>query len=123
MRWETQVMKRGMDYIDTAPWEEDEKGKFNLYVQNEDSKTVHCEIALKDEFFDRGPIELTIYGISNVKKSPNIQQYFFSFQEASNWCRMFLKWRLWKTPTKNIGFYKFYEEEVVPCPQNNVAAE
>jgi hypothetical protein len=43
-----------------------------------------------------GAIHLNIDGISDIDGADSFPRYFFSFKEADEHTRTFLKWRLWK---------------------------
>lgn len=112
MRKETIIMKRALHQIDTAPWEEDENGTLNFYTEDSDRRLIHCWLTLLPPWCDLGHIQLNIEGLNHLDAGPKFPRYFFSFEEANNHCRTFLKWRLWKHRTHSPGWGKFHETQV-----------
>jgi hypothetical protein len=88
--------EEGIRQIETAQWKRDEYGTLNLHVQNELGQDVHAWLALRPVYCDRGHIQLCIDGPLNIDFADSFPRFFFSFREADEHTRMFLKWRLWK---------------------------
>jgi hypothetical protein len=59
---------------------------------------VHAFLTLRPAYCDRGHIQLLIEGI-DLDGADSFPRFFFSFREADEHTRTFLKWRLWKERT------------------------
>lgn len=85
----------GLMEIDTESWEKDEFGCLNLHVHTPDGRPVHAWLTLRPVYCDRGHIQLNIDGPLNLDHQDSFPRFFFSFREANEHARLFLKWRLW----------------------------
>lgn len=90
------IASEGIKQIDEAKWQVDEYKILNLYVSDADGRPVHCWLSLRPNYCDRGHIQLNIDGNLNLDHADSFPRFFFSFSEADEHCRLFLKWRLWK---------------------------
>jgi hypothetical protein len=54
---------------------------------------VHAWLALRPVYCDRGQIQLGIDGPLNLDAADSFPRFFFSFKEADEHTRTFLKWR------------------------------
>lgn len=88
----------GLKQIETQRWQKDKYGALNLYVQSPGVFTVHAFLTLRPHYCDRGHIQLSIDGI-DIDCADSFPRFFFSFREADEHTRNFLKWRLWKERT------------------------
>ena len=92
--------KEGLKQIDDAKWSKDKYGCLNLHVTHEEGTDVHCYLSLRPNYCDRGHIQLDIDAVSLwLDGSDSFPRFFFSFKEADEHTRTFLKWRLWKHRT------------------------
>lgn len=57
---------------------------------------VTCYLSLRPHYCDRGHIQLFIDGDLSIDGADSFPRYFFSFKEADEHTRTFLKWRLWQ---------------------------
>ena len=87
---------RGVAEIDDAKWEKDQYGWLHLLVHDSDGGEVHSYLSLRPNYCDRGHIQLQIDGNLNLDGADSFPRFFFSFREADEHTRTFLKWRLWK---------------------------
>lgn len=88
---------QGLAAIKNEEWVQDESGTLNLIVQGpSDSPRVHAWLSLRPAYCDRGHIQLNIEGISSLDRADSFPRFFFSFKEADEHTRTFLRWRLWK---------------------------
>jgi len=90
------IKDEGVKEIDEAKWIKDETNILNLYVHDAVGDQVHSWLSLRPNYCDRGHIQLVIYGNLNLDGGDSFPRFFFSFDEADNHTRTFLKWRLWK---------------------------
>lgn len=88
--------EEGLSEIDNAKWVKDEYGCLNLYVNTPESRPVHAWLSLRPSYCDRGHIQLNIDGPLSLDAADSFPRFFFSFREADEHTRVFLKWRLWK---------------------------
>lgn len=88
--------RSGIVEIDAAVWTKDEYGCLNLFAHDADDEQVHCWLSLRPTYCDRGHIQLNIDGNLNLDFADSFPRFFFSFTEADQHTRTFLKWRLWK---------------------------
>lgn len=86
----------GIKEIDEAQWTKDDFGCLNLFVHDENDEVVHCWLTMRPVYCDRGHMQLNISGNLNLDGHDSFPRFFFSFQEADQHTRTFLKWRLWK---------------------------
>ena len=98
---ETRMTPRaeGLRQIETAQWTKDEYGQLNLHVHTPEGHRVHAWLSLRPVYCDRGHIQLNIDGPLSLDGSDSFPRFFFSFREADEHTRTFLKWRLWKERT------------------------
>lgn len=89
----------GIEEIEKAEWLKDEYGCLNMHVTDTDGRDVHAWLSLRPNYCDRGHIQLNIDGHLNLDGADSFPRFFFSFEEADNHTRTFLKWRLWKYRT------------------------
>lgn len=89
----------GLRQLETARWIKDEHGVLNLYVQTPEGAQVHAWLSLRPPYCDRGHIQLCIDGPIDLDYADSFPRFFFSFREADEHTRTFLKWRLWKERT------------------------
>jgi hypothetical protein len=90
------LRETGIAQIDAAVWTEDKYGTLNLIVNDSDCNPVHSYLCLRPPYCDRGHIQLHVEGNLGLDNADRFPRYFFSFEEADNHTRTFLKWRLWK---------------------------
>lgn len=86
----------GLYEISEAKWTKDEWGVLNLVVHDRHGDEIHCYLSLRPHYCDRGHIQLNIDGPLDLDGSDSFPRFFFSFKEADEHTRTFLKWRLWK---------------------------
>lgn len=88
----------GIRQIETALWVPGDLGDLNLHVSNSEPNypMVHCWLLRRPYYCDRGHIALNIGGIKGTDGQDGFPRYFFSYEEADQHTRAFLKWRLWK---------------------------
>ena len=88
----------GIKQIDNAKWSKDDKHNIlDLHVTHEKGTDVHCWLSLRPTYCDRGHIQLNIDGgVLCLDFADSFPRFFFSFEEADQHTREFLKWRLWK---------------------------
>jgi hypothetical protein len=86
----------GIKEIDDATWIKDEYETLNLYVSDSNGRSIHCWMTLRPVYCDRGHIQLLISGPLNLDGADSFPRFFFSFKEADEHVRLFLKWRVWK---------------------------
>ena len=91
--------ERGIADIDAAKWKKDEYGCLNMIVEDEHGCPVHCWLSLRPHYCDRGHIQLQIDGDLSLDHADSFPRFFFSFKEADEHTRTFLKWRIWKHRT------------------------
>ena len=91
--------EEGLKLIETAPWLKDEYGSLNLSVHTQRGEQIHAWLSLRPVYCDRGHIQLCIEGPLNLDAADSFPRFFFSFKEADEHTRTFLKWRLWKERT------------------------
>jgi hypothetical protein len=91
-----QERAEGLWQIENAPWTKDKYGTLNLHVSTPDGHQVHAWLSLRPVYCDRGRIQLCIDGPINLDGADSFPRFFFSFKEADEHTRTFLKWRLWK---------------------------
>lgn len=82
--------------IDKAKWTKNEYGWLNMLVHNAEGRPVYASLSLRPVYCDRGHIQLLIDGPLNLDGADSFPRFFFSFKEADEHTRTFLKWRLWK---------------------------
>jgi hypothetical protein len=87
--------EEGLRQIAEARWKKDEFGCLDLWVNTADGAPVHAWLQLRPTYCDRGHIQLNIDGRLGLDGADNFPRYFFSFGEADEHTRTFLKWRLW----------------------------
>ena len=90
----------GLKEIDEAKWCVDEYRTLNLYVTDKEGHKVHSFLTLRPTYCDRGHIQLNIDGRFGLDQADSFPRYFFSFKEADDHTRRFLKWRIWKHSTR-----------------------
>lgn len=88
--------EEGLKQIDQAIWKIDKHGCLNLNVTDLEGRNVHCFITMRPSYCDRGHMQLNIDGCLNLDYADSFPRFFFSFKEADEHTRLFLKWRLWK---------------------------
>jgi len=93
----------GIRQIDDAQWEPDEVHCLNLHVTDQKGRPVHAWLSLRPHYCDRGHVQLLIDGHLELDYADSFPRYFFSFNEADEHTRTFLKWRIWKERTHPIG--------------------
>lgn len=92
--------EEGLREIETTRWTFSADCKtLELVVHDYLGEEVHCFLTLRPQYCDRGHIQLLIDGQLDLDSSDRFPRYFFSFLEADEHTRMFLKWRLWKERT------------------------
>lgn len=90
-------MKPGsIEEIDAAKWEKDDCGCKWLRVNDAEGRPVAAWIALRPSYCDRGHIQMVVEGPLNIDGHDSFPRFFFSFAEADQHTRDFLKWRLFK---------------------------
>lgn len=88
--------------IDDAKWqkrlvsETENQYYLNLNVKDRHNNNVDVQLELRRFHCDRGHLMMKIEGIDDIDSQDNFPRYFFSFKEADNHTRIFLKWRLYK---------------------------
>ena len=95
----TASIVEGISEIDSAQWTKDEFGWLNLRVHDRKGQPVDCALSLRPNYCDRGHIQLNIDGDLDLDGCDRFPRFFFSFKEADEHTRTFLKWRLWKHRT------------------------
>lgn len=93
----------GLEQIETAQWQRLETGELKLSVTCSRGLQCDCYLSLRPAYCDRGHIMLQIDGFLSLDDQDRFPRYFFSFEEANEHVRTFLKWRLWKHRTYNPG--------------------
>lgn len=88
--------KAGIEEIDSVKWVADSFGVLNLYVHDKNHQVVHAFLAMRPQYCDRGHMQLLINGDVDLDWADSFPRFFFSFREADEHTRLFLKWRLWK---------------------------
>lgn len=88
--------EQGLIQIDTVSWEKDEYNVLNLHVTDQRGNDIHAWLSLRPVYCDRGHIQLVIDGPLDLDTADSFPRFFFSFREADEHVRTFLKWRLWK---------------------------
>lgn len=106
-----QTYPDGVQSIDDAVWEVDWTGTLNLRVHGPHAELIHCWMTLRPAYCDRGHLQLNIDGPIGLDHQDSFPRYFFSFEEADNHCRTFLKWRLWKHRTHYLDRSLFIPKE------------
>ena len=91
--------EEGIHIIDNARYYRDDTNSLNLYVKDQFGTTVHCFLNLRPHYCDRGHIQLLICGDLGIDEADSFPRYFFTFEEADNHLRRFLKWRLFGVRT------------------------
>ena len=90
--------KEGLKQINRARWQ----AKENYWVlEVNDSKGLPCIFYLekRPSWCDRGHYTLKIDCYLNIDPADGFPRYFFSFREAAQHARSFLRWRIWKERT------------------------
>lgn len=90
------TLEEGIKEIDDAVWVMDRYGILNLKVHDQQGKEVHCWLALRQHYCDRGHIEFNIDGNLYIDSQDSFPRYFFTTKEAQEHVKLFLKWRIWK---------------------------
>lgn len=88
--------EEGIAEIDHAKGEKGTYGEYNLYVHDDLGRKVHAWLTLRPAYCDRGHIQLNIDGTIYLDAADSFPRFFFSFKEADEHTRLFLKWRIWK---------------------------
>lgn len=91
--------EEGLKLIGDAKWIKDEYDVLNLHTVDHWYRPVHCWLSLRPHYCDRGHIQLNIDSSLELDHSDSFPRFFFSFKEADEHTRMFLKWRIWKHRT------------------------
>lgn len=95
--------KEGIRQIEEAEWVRDEVGCLNLIVTDDTGRRVHAWLRKRPLYCDRGHIQLHIEAPGlYIDSADSFPRYFFSFEEADQHTRAFLKWRLWKERTNSL---------------------
>lgn len=89
--------EEGLKQIDEAKWvKHPDHDVLDMHVTDAQGLDVHAWLQLRPVYCDRGHIQLNVYGNLHIDGADSFPRYFFSFQEADQHTRLFLKWRLWK---------------------------
>lgn len=90
----------GLKQIDNAKWIKEKYGGLDLRVTHPKGGNVDCNLSLRQQYCDRGHIQLLINSSHlYIDYADFFPRYFFSFKEADHHVRVFLKWRLWEYRT------------------------
>lgn len=87
---------KGLEEIDNAKWTLDETDTYNLHVHDAEGRPVHCWIAKRPPYCDRGHLMMQIDGALGLDAQDSFPRYFFSWIEADRHTRAFLRWRLYQ---------------------------
>ena len=107
MELKPQTREGGLKEIDEAKWGpcRDDEGRrmphLEIIVHSAKGFFVRCTISRRQQYCDRGHVQLMIDGFGlDIDHKDCFPRYFFSYEEADKHCRDFLRWRLWKhSPT------------------------
>ena len=87
--------EQGLKQIDEAQWKRGDT-ELTLTVNNQQGRVILAWLRMRPHYCDRGHIQLLIDGPLELDNADSFPRYFFSFEEADQHTRTFLKWRLWK---------------------------
>lgn len=88
--------REGVQQILAAVWVKDDYGCLNLHVEDRHGHDIHAWLTLRPPYCDRGHIQLNVGGPIGLDGADCFPRYFFSFAEADEHARLFLRWRLWQ---------------------------
>lgn len=96
------TLNEGLEEIESAMWRRDKFDTLWLRVPNREGRVCALWMTRRMAYCDRGHIQMSVdllpdeNGFETIDASDGFPRFFFSFREADEHVRTFLRWRLWK---------------------------